>query len=319
MNLTTTSSWRQFSDLIATNDGEQKGLPCGMARQHLLVKGKDGEPILFLNSEPRRHPRAPVRLMNVVGEFDRRYSLNSETDQDSVVGCFTTFRCVPEAVELHPYFVEMMVAIADLQPAPLSEAEVDKVVDSLVELFKTGSPPAHSTIAGLWGELLIIAMSSNPDSFVAAWHTDTSDSFDFAFSDRRIEVKSSEKQCREHEFSLGQVFEQRDGDFVASILLKRSAAGLSVLGLAEQVAKTLDDSHRIKFWGLVFRTLGDDSLLTEDVRYDFEYAKDMLRFVHSRCIPAPVVGPTGLKVITHVRYRANIESVVQEAGMLELS
>lgn len=319
MNLTKNSAWKEFSELQAANTFEGKGIPCGDKRQHLLVKGKDGEPVLFLKSEPRRHPRTPIRLMNVVGEFDRKYSLTLEGDGESVVCFFTTFRCVPEAVGLHPYFVEMMVAIAALQSAPLSEGQVDDVVASLVELFKPGRAAGQSTVAGLWGELLVIAASSDAAAYVQAWHLDPSDSFDFAFSERRIEVKSSEKQIREHEFSLGQVAERRDGDYVASVLLKRSAAGASTLEFAEQIAATLEDSGRAKLWGLVLRTLGEDATITNDVRYEIKFAKDNLRFVTVDRIPAPILTQQERQYISHVRYRANIESIVQNYGLTNLS
>ena len=115
------SVWENFCELKAANEFEGNGIPCGDKKQHLFVKGKDGEPVLFLKSEPRLHPRAPIRLMNVVGEFDRKYSLNSVGGAEAVTSFFTTFRCVPEAADLHPYFVEMMVAIAAVQPASLSE------------------------------------------------------------------------------------------------------------------------------------------------------------------------------------------------------
>lgn len=319
MKLTTNSAWQEFATLKAANDFEGKGVPCGGENQHLLVKGREGEPILFLKSEPRRHPRAPIRLMNVIGEFDRKYSLNSEGEVETVNSYFTTFRCVPDAVDLHPYFVEMMVAIAAVQPAQLSEGQVDNVVSSLVELFKPGAAAGQSTVAGLWGELLVIDASDDTTAFVCAWHLDTNDSFDFAFSDRRIEVKATEKQIREHEFSLGQVTESRDGDYVASVQLKKSAAGVSALELAKQVAATLDYAGRAKLWGLVFRTLGEDATLTNDVKYDIQFARDNLRFIPSSKVPAPMLNEEGRRFISHVRYRANIESITQEFGVRALT
>lgn len=312
------SVWENFCELKAANEFEGNGIPCGDKKQHLFVKGKDGEPVLFLKSEPRLHPRAPIRLMNVVGEFDRKYSLNSVGGAEAVTSFFTTFRCVPEAADLHPYFVEMMVAIAAVQPASLSEKEVDNVVASLVELFRPGSAAGQSTVAGLWGELLVIAVSTDASAFINGWHIDATDTFDFAFSDRRIEVKSSEKQTRVHEFSLGQVAERREGDYVASVLLKRSAAGVSTLELAEQVAANLDDGGRAKLWGLVFRILGEDATLTNDVRYDIKFAKDNLRFIPSNNVPAPFIDEEGRRFISHVRYQAQMESIAQNFGLIEL-
>lgn len=312
----------QFDALNPVEGSLSLGIPCGPDEQHLLVKNPAGEPLLLLRSTPRRQPRAPIRLKNVVVEFERRYGYSLDdyeaTDAVEVADCFTAIRCLADASTLYSYFVEMMSATAAGLPAPLSEAQVDNVVTNLLELFKSGNAAGQSTVAGLWGELLVISVSADTTAIVKAWHLDTSDSFDFALSERRIEVKSSEKQMREHEFSLGQVSERRDGDYIASVLLKRSAAGVSTLELAEQIAARLDDASRAKFWGLVFHTLGDDAALTNDTKYDLKFSKDSLRFIPSNRVPCPTLDEEGRRLISHVHFRANIESIVQDFGIVKL-
>ena len=224
-------SWQAFAALEPSEGDLGKGLACGDLKSHLLVKGEAGEPILFLRSAPRAHPRAPIRLRNIRGEFDRRYALQGEGGRESTAS-FTTLRCLPEADGLHPYFVEMMVATALSLPEVLSETVVDELVERLVDLFRQGRATAQATVAGLWGELVLIAVAADPDAWVRAWHDTPTETFDFCFSDKRVEVKTTETQIREHEFSLTQLNGGRDSDFIASVMLRRGAAGLTTFELS---------------------------------------------------------------------------------------
>lgn len=80
-------------------------------------------------------------------------------------------------------------------------------------------------------------LAVSPEKFVDAWHLRATDGFDFAFPDKRIEVKATERPSREHDFSLKQVRSGRETDFVASITLARSSAGLSALDLGRLIAE----------------------------------------------------------------------------------
>ncbi len=275
--------------------------------------------MVLLRSSLRNQPRSPIRLKNVTVEFDKRFGYDMGEDGDGeVADYFTAVQCLGATEELFPYFVEMMVAMADSLSAPLAEAEVDKTVASLVELFKQAKGPKQSTIAGLWGELLVISAAPEPSAYVKAWHLEPSDTFDFAFDSHRVEVKATEKQLREHEFSLGQVGESREGDFVASVLLKRSAAGLSIRELAERIHLRLNPEDGAKFWSLIFQSLEEDALLTDDVRYDLIYSKSNLRFVSSSYVPRPRIEGDGLGIISHVRFRVNIGKIAEDMGFTSI-
>ena len=92
-------------------------------------------------------------------------------------------------------------------------------------------------------------LAVSPEKFVDAWHLRATDGFDFAFPDKRIEVKATERPSREHDFSLKQVRSGRETDFVASITLARSSAGLSALDLGRLIAERLDAAQQANHRG----------------------------------------------------------------------
>lgn len=314
MNSPSLSAWQNFCALAAGSDAEGKGLPCGKNSHHLLVKGPDGEPILFLSSTARVNPRAPIRLRNVIGEFDRRYALLADPVTE-FSGYFTTLRCLPEAAPLHPFFVEMAVATANTQPDLLSEGQVDDLVEGLINVFRQGKVPGQSTVVGLWGELAVLTVAGDIDAWVGAWHDTTTEAFDFCFNGKRIEVKSTEKPLREHEFSASQVSEAQADDFIASVQLKRSAAGHTVIELAHEIASKLTEGSRAKFWSLVYATLGEDAISMDETRFDLGMAQQSIVFIPTGCVPCVVVPEQYAALVSHVRYRANIESVMREYGV----
>jgi hypothetical protein len=222
---------------------------------------------------------------------------------------------LPEAAHLHPFFVEMAVATANTQPEVLSEGQVDTLVEGLIDVFRQGKVPVASTLVGLWGELVVLVGADDIDAWVAAWHDATTDAFDFCFKDKRVEVKSTEKPLREHEFSVAQVSEAQAGDFIASVQLKRSAAGHTAIELANEIASRLNESSRAKFWSLMYATLGEDTISMDNARFDLAAARQSVLFIPSRSMPCVVIPEKFATLISHVRYQANIEAVAQQHGL----
>lgn len=310
------SLWEQFQALepMAEASGVV-AIPCGSGKQHLLVRGDRGEPALLLATETRPTPRADIRLKHVGVQFDRRFEVAHSDNGGTEVGNFCRFICEPSGSHLHQYFVELMAATASTHPGRLSAQATDEVVDVLLELFrKLSIPPSHS-VTGLWGELLLMHLAASPGKFLDAWHLRATDGFDFAFVDKRIEVKTTQRPSREHDFSLQQVRSGRETDFVASIILARSSAGLSVLDLARLVAERLDAARQAKLWHIVIETLGEDPDSDGDQRFDAKAASDKLVFVRASDVPAPEVSDSVVAYVTDVRFRSNISALCMSAAL----
>lgn len=299
--------WSAFEALTISGDSSAiSAVRCGGAKQHLLIKGSFGEPILLLATEPRKTPRAPVRLKHVSVAFELRFEVTDTAAGEVTSGTYCKFTCEPTSGALHPYFVEVLAATAAIHGATLSQADADEAVDAMLELFRQLEAPAKTTVVGLWGELLIIHAATNPAAFIDAWHVAGTDTYDFAFPDARLEVKATERAVREHDFALTQVRGGRSGDMVASLLLSRSAAGISTLGLANDIAPRVPPVQQQKLWTLVLAELGQDAEASNEQTFDLKGALDNLRLIPAASVPAPHVSSDEQAFVSNVRFRANI-------------
>lgn len=302
--------WRAFEAL--TNSGDTRAISavrCGGAKQHLLIKGNFGEPILLLATEPRKTPRAPVRLKHVSIAFELRFEVTDIGVGEVTSGTYCKLTCEPTSVALHPYFIEVLAATAAVHGTTLSQSDADEAVDVMLELFRQMESPAKTTIVGLWGELFIIYAATNTADFINAWHVAGTDTFDFAFPDARLEVKATERSVREHEFALAQVRGGRPGDLVASLMLSRSAAGLSTLGLADEIAARVPAVQQQKLWTLVLTELGQDAEAADEQTFDLQAARDSLRLIPAAFVPAPRIAGAEESLISNVRFRANVAMI----------
>ncbi|WP_104657442.1 PD-(D/E)XK motif protein [Ralstonia insidiosa] len=301
------SLWQQFEALRKSKEGEaSETIRCGQKQGHLLLKGERGEPILLVSAAQRRSPRAPIRLKHVGIQFDSRYEVTSIDTGKSSGEWFCKITCAPGSTSLHSYFVELLAATANALPNQLDDSAVDEAVDALMELFRKMAVPSRASMSGLWGELLLIRTSSSPEKLVEAWHISPTDEFDFVTGALRIEVKSTTSTVREHEFSLRQVRAGRPQDFIASIVLRSSADGMSVLDLARDIASHLTHAGQAKLWQLVLETLGDDSESIDEQKFDVQAAAASIVLLPVEFVPAPVVTTGDLPFISHVRFRAQI-------------
>ncbi|QIM54764.1 PD-(D/E)XK motif protein [Hydrogenophaga crocea] len=287
-------------------------LRSGPGHPHFLLKGANGEPLLLLACEGRRSPRADIRLKHVQVAFDKQFEVVNDLTGLAEVGTYCKFACMTDSPHLHRYFVELMAATANSHAQMLGQAEADAVVEALLELFRKMAAPAEKSVVGLWGELLLIHLAEDPNSFVDAWHSRATDAFDFEFETQRIEVKSTERALRQHEFSLKQVRPGRDGDLIASVTLSRSSNGKTVLDLARLISARLDERRQTKFWGLLVQTLGEDAESADEHLFELAGATDSLVFIPSAVIPAPAIDGESVAVISDVRYKADITGLAKE-------
>lgn len=310
------SLWQQFQALKKSNHSEASGtIRCGAGKRHLLLKGEHDEPILLLATAQRRSPRAPIRLKHVSIQFDARYEVTATETGESSSEWFCKVACDASSASLHGYFVELLAATANSLPDQLDDSAVDEAVEALMELFRKMAMPSRASMTGLWGELLLINASSSPQRMVDAWHVAPTDDFDFAADAFRIEVKSTSSVIREHEFSLRQVRSGRPDDFIASVVLRSSADGLSVLDLARRITPQLTDAGQVKLWQLVIETLGDDAESTEWQTFDVASATASLMLVPARHIPAPTIAAGDSRFISDVRFRAQIGEICSQHAM----
>lgn len=305
--MATETLWARFEALRTSADGATSAAVAAEATQsHLLVKGSGGEPVLLLRCEARRTPRAPIRLKHVGVMFDETFEVRLQADDPAVVGRYTKLVCSPESPSLHRWFVELASAVTQSIPCEISTRQVDDLLTSLLELFRQASPPNAETVLGVWGELLTLDMATDASAFMRAWHTSPTEAFDFDFGESRLEVKTTLRPNREHDFGLNQVGAGRANDYVLSIMAQRATGGAGVLELARRAAARLPEEGRQRLWRIVIETLGPELDGVGDQCFDVASAKQSARLFHARDIPAPVVESRHQAVVTNVRFSTSL-------------
>jgi hypothetical protein len=254
----------EHSDLMVAKDAT--GAPAIIVRN---VVGDRLLPVVLRNAILLPHARVVIRR----GE--------SEVEVDAAV-----YRCRTSTPILRDYFV---VAVAGIVAAALRAGSVDAsgVLRQLAELFHRLELPSTRSLQGFWGELFLIAESTNPTLMLEAWHADPYERFDFAAGVERLDMKTCSAPPRRHRFNLSQLRPRgKVSPFIASVICVRSSAGTSVQELLEDVRDlAAPPQHRAKVELLVADVITEDANLHE-MRFDREEARASLRFFRAQDIPS---------------------------------
>lgn len=309
--MTSSSLWERFESL---RQGE--GTDALMALRlsgmgsHFLAKGLAGEPVLLLRAGRRRVPRIPLGLRHMQVEFDVDCAVRDTAGDTAAAPISATFcraTCDPGTPGLHPLFVHALAGVVENLPAELSPGEADRFFDDAVELFRVFAAPARTSVLGLWGELFLIAAAPCRDTLLSGWHVLPNHVFDFAFPNTCIEVKTTARHNRQHEFALTQLRGSHLPVVVASIVTERSDAGESVFDLASAIQEGLAPTNRAKLWRLVAESLGGDAEGAGDLRFVRAAAASSLRFYAAAALPVPELPSAVAPCISAVRFSLDLD------------
>ncbi|MFJ3450467.1 PD-(D/E)XK motif protein [Pseudomonas sichuanensis] len=281
-------------------------------RQDFLAKGAQGEPVFLLHDSSEAKYTPGIRYRHVNASFHNlcRIDVSGKIIENS----FAVIACDPDTPELYELFISCFGAAIQSLP-PLTETkQINAIILNLLSLFRELAKPSSIEITGFWAELFLIRQSSRKIELLRHWHSDPYERFDFSFSDSFLEVKSTIKTTRIHEFSYNQLRlpEGRAG-VIASILMLPNDGGVGILELAKDIDNSLPEQHdlRNKLWSNVAKALGADFSKILDRRFDLNYSRDNLQLYYMGDIPTidQALDPR----ISNIRYSANLEGVQSSA------
>ena len=275
---------------------------------HHVGKDESGNPALLVAVRPDvSHTRpAPIVLEHLTVQHDVECRLQ-QPDTTVRTGCFSVIRCLGADRALHEYFIRAVTPLVLQLPALPSHADIARVINSLVELFRLLTTPPRKAIQGLWAELFVIAQSSDHAQLIRSWHAVPEDRYDFCAGRQRIEVKSATGRFRCHHFSLEQLSPPLGTTvLVASLFVERAAGGDTVFDLVERLRLRVYEDPRLLAYvdQVVGATLGSGWRQATDFRFDRELAADSLRFFEAAVIPCINVQPP--PEVTEVRFRSDL-------------
>lgn len=190
-----------------------------------------------------------------------------------------TFRCGDR--NLQEYFLRISETLVKTIGQNPSQQQVIDSLKKFIEVFRSLTDSPLKTINGLWAELFLIEISSNPKELINYWHNLPEEKFDFNAGIERIEVKSSSTFERKHIFSVEQLNPPTDTQvLIASVFLKQHNSGNSIQYLIDRISEKINfDFETVeKLNTIIFKTLGSSFEHSIEIKFDYEIAQQSLRF-----------------------------------------
>lgn len=181
---------------------------------------------------------------------------------------------------LQNYFLGIAQSLLNSLSKKPTQKEVFETFKNFIEIFRSLTEIPTKTIQGLWAELMLIEQSKNPETLINYWHNIPEEKFDFNADSQKIEVKSSSNLERVHIFTAEQLNPPNDSQvLIASIFTKQVSNGINVLDLLDKIDNRIKEIElKVKIYRIVSRTLGNTFEQTTKIKYDYDLAKNSLRF-----------------------------------------
>ena len=293
----------------ATSDVDFSARRLQGTRDDFLAKAGDGSPVFLLSDSSAASYSPAIELQHLSVRFHStcRVTFGGGVVEDQ----FAVISCDASVPELHEIFVCCLAAAAEQLPEHAHTTDLQRCLQSLLDLFRALGRPSSREVSGLWAELFVIAKSKNVDRALSVWRADPFERFDFSWPSGCIEVKASVKELRQHEFSLEQLRPPYEGmGCIASVLLQPLSGGVGVSDLAGEIDLAVRKQPRLreKLWANIASALGSDFSERLDRRFDLSYAQQRLAVFAMSDVPAPEQ-PSDPR-ISGVRFRADLTTAV---------
>lgn len=274
---------------------------------HRIAKDKNDNPTLLLSisNKEARTLTSNLKLQNVSVLFDIKCKI--QQNGNLLERTFTAVCFIGKDISLKKYFLKLCsTLVEDLGNTPTRD-EVRKEITRFIELFRLATEPQTKTIQGLWAELFLISESKDPTHLVRCWHSIPEEKFDFNNGEERIEVKSSSNALRIHNFSLDQLHSPTDTrTIIASVFVRQASTGKSIAALSSEISERLADIELTEKLQLqIALTLGKSISDSMKLEFDFEFAKDSLRFYRAEDIPK-ISFDNVPALVSDVRFKSNL-------------
>lgn len=256
-------------------------------RNHKIGITQKGQPIFFIKCDNNTNSKKlDTNLEFISVQFNRQCQLINQK-QKTEEGIYTIILLKTDIEYLQEYFLKIVLVLLNkISDKPLLK-DLKIEIDKLINLFSKFTKPPLKTIQGLWAELLVIEQSKDPDYLIQAWHSSLSDKYDFNDGIDKIEVKSTTKNQRIHNFSIEQLTPNPSSQLlIVSIFTIETGTGINIPDLVERIEIRLKDKNlSFRLNELVALTIGEDFEKSFQVFFDYQFALDLMQFYQSFDIP----------------------------------
>lgn len=281
-------------------------------KNHKIGLSKDELPLFFIKCEEVSTEKVlDYNLESISIHFNKKCELKAK-DKKVTEGNYTIIALKTDSVHLQEYFLNIIYFVILKLPEISKLKELKIEVENLIILFTKFTKLPTKTIQGLWAELLVIDQSCNPEYLVKAWHVSSKDKFDFNDGIDKIEVKSTSKSKRIHNFSLEQLNPNKNSKLtIASVFTVETGKGKSIFDLVKLISqKIIDNELLFKIDQVLIETLGSDIEKAFGVFFDYQQAIDTLAFFDSELVPK-IEAISVRKEISNVHFESDLSNVEQ--------
>ena len=283
-----------FQKIVAPTGGDTERplyavLPVADYQSYYVGKDRDSCACLLVTTVDRvQRQSPPIRLESLDVQFEIPCLLKKGCEPEQQ-GQFTVIRCVSFDHETVRYFLSVCDMILRVVGDRPTQRAVSSAVHRLAAIFqKTKNPPAR-TVNGLFGELYLISLSSNPVRTLTAWRVDETARFDFVDGAVRLDVKVTGGRMRTHIFSYEQCNPPVGTTAVAaSMFVERVSRGSTLQSLIDDIVAKVSSHFDLMFklHEVIAATLGSSLNEAMAMAFDEKLAESSLRFFNLACVPA---------------------------------
>lgn len=279
-------------------------------KNHKIGISASGQPMFFIKCDDSTKTKSLDSNLEFISvQFNRECQLISNKKKFAE-GVYTIISLKTDSIDLQEYFLEVVFLVVKKLSAIPKLKELKVEVEKLINLFSKFSKPPTKTIQGLWAELLVIEQSKNAEYLIQSWHSAVSDKFDFNDGADKIEVKSTARSRRVHNFSIEQLNPNKNSNLiVASVFTVETGIGKNIFDLVEMIEKKVKDRNLLfRINEILAQTLGKDFEKTFEMFFDYQLAVDTLEFYESENIPK-IDTQFILSEISNVRFDSDLTEV----------
>jgi hypothetical protein len=294
-----------------SNKHHYSALPIPGYPNHRIAKDINGYPSILIStsSNPpdfKSYPNVRLEHLSIIYNAECNIYLNSNIKKYKL----TVISCNENDKDLQKYFLRTCSSVIYSIGNNPSIEEIDSAINKLIELFRAMKQPQRKSVQGLWAELLVIHLSSNPAVLLKSWHQSPLDKFDFSYLNQHIEVKSCSLGKRIHHFGLEQLIPMKNNSImIASLFVERIGTGIAISELAYLIKKRLSFHPELSIYldHVISITLGNkwDSAIKD--RFNFDVAKKSIIIYSSENIPK--ISTNFPTEISDVHFRVDLTSL----------
>lgn len=245
-----------------------------------VAVNNEGVPVILISSvaDSTFISQKNIRLkyLELTHNLECKISENNNTKFQN----FTVIIFRSDQESLQYYFLGIAETLIKSLSTKPTQQEVFQTFKNFVEIFRTLSDTPTKTLQGLWAELFIIDTAKEPATLLNYWHNIPEEKFDFNADSEKLEVKSSSSLERIHTFASEQLNPPKEKQvLIASLFVKQSTHGQSISHLTSSIQqKVAENDLTEKLFMIVSKTLGNTVEQSIKIKFDFDLAKNSLRF-----------------------------------------